>query len=211
MPENVFPLDQSKSMFDQEVPGHNRWHPDIPEIATVRPGTDFRMDCREWTDGQVKNTDDANDIRDIDLSFNHVLSGPVAVEGAEPGDILVVDILDMGPHLPNSTPPTTWPEPAGDTGDLRQGERRRFPDGPIPQRPQGGLGLPRHLRHLPPHPRRQVRRDRTSRPLRLRPFPQPSRRMEPPRAGANRHQPRPGTAARAPPGARKRAPRKPGR
>jgi formamidase len=104
MPENVFPLDQSKSMFEQEVPGHNRWHPDIPAAATVGPGTDFRMDCREWTDGQVKNTDDANDIRDMELSFNHVLSGPVAIDGAEPGDILVVDILDLGPHLPDSAP-----------------------------------------------------------------------------------------------------------
>ncbi|HKH09869.1 MAG TPA: formamidase [Rubrobacter sp.] len=104
MPENVFPIDQGKSMFDQEVPGHNRWHPEIPPAATVRPGTDFRMDCREWTDGQILNTDDANDIRDVDLSKNHVLSGPVAVEGAEPGDILVVDILDLGPHLPGTAP-----------------------------------------------------------------------------------------------------------
>lgn len=104
MAENVFPLDQSKSMFEQEVPGHNRWHPEIPAVATVSPGDDFRMDCREWTDGQVKNTDDANDIRDMELSFNHVLSGPIEIAGAEPGDILVVDILDMGPHLPNSVP-----------------------------------------------------------------------------------------------------------
>lgn len=104
MPENVFPIDQGKSMFDQEVPGHNRWHPEIPPAATVRPGTDFRMDCREWTDGQILNTDDANDIRDVDLSKNHVLSGPVAVRGAEPGDILVVDILDLGPHLPGTAP-----------------------------------------------------------------------------------------------------------
>ena len=27
----------------------------------------------------------------------HVLSGPIAVEGAEPGDLLIVDILDVGP------------------------------------------------------------------------------------------------------------------
>ena len=104
MPQNVFPIDQGKSMFDQEVPGHNRWHPEIPPAATVRPGTDFRMDCREWTDGQILNTDDANDVRDVDLSKNHVLSGPVAVEGAEPGDILVLDILDLGPHLPDTAP-----------------------------------------------------------------------------------------------------------
>ena len=37
---------------------------------------------------------DADDIRDVDLTQVHNLSGPVAVEGAEPGDALVVDILD---------------------------------------------------------------------------------------------------------------------
>jgi formamidase len=75
--ENFFPLDQSKSMFEQVVPGHNRWHPDIPAVASVDSGTDFRMDCREWTDGQIKNTDDASDVRDIDSIRLHVLSGPV--------------------------------------------------------------------------------------------------------------------------------------
>ena len=75
--ENIFPLDQSKSMFEQDVPGYNRWHPDIPSVASVDPGTDFRMDCREWTDVQIKNTDDASDVRDIDATRLHVRSGPV--------------------------------------------------------------------------------------------------------------------------------------
>ncbi len=37
---------------------------------------------------------------DIDLSIVHFLSGPVGVEGAEPGELLVVDFLDIGafPH-----------------------------------------------------------------------------------------------------------------
>ena len=38
MPEVVFSVDQSKSMRDQAVPGHNRWHPDIPPAASVAPG-----------------------------------------------------------------------------------------------------------------------------------------------------------------------------
>jgi formamidase len=96
----VFSVDQSKSMRDQAVPGHNRWHPDVPPVATVRPGTEFRVECREWTDGQLKNSDSANDVRDANLSVAHMLSGPIAVEGAEPGDLLVVDILDLGPCLP---------------------------------------------------------------------------------------------------------------
>ena len=36
----------------------------------------------------------SDDIMNVDLTKIHNLSGPVAVEGAEPGDCLVVDILD---------------------------------------------------------------------------------------------------------------------
>ena len=39
----------------------------------------------------------SDDIKDVDLSKVHNLSGPVAIEGAEPGDCLVVDILDGTP------------------------------------------------------------------------------------------------------------------
>ena len=97
MPEVVFSVDQSKPMAEQAVPGHNRWHPDIPPAASVRPGSEFRVECREWTDAQITNSDSANDVRDVDLNRAHMLSGPIAVEGAEPGDLLVVDILDLGP------------------------------------------------------------------------------------------------------------------
>src|SRR5215217_7449984 len=84
-------------MQDQEVPGHNRWYPDIPAAASTDPGTDFRIECLDWTNLQVRNDDSADDIRDIDLTPCHVLSGPIHVNGAEPGDLLVVDILAMGP------------------------------------------------------------------------------------------------------------------
>ena len=84
MPEVVFSVDQSKPMAEQAVPGHNRWHPDIPPAASVRPGDEFRVECREWTDAQIHNNDSANDVRDVDLNRAHMLSGPVAIEGAEP-------------------------------------------------------------------------------------------------------------------------------
>ena len=96
MPETLFKVDLTKPMRDQEVPGHNRWHPDIPPVASVKPGEVFRIECKDWTDGQIKNDNNPNDIRDVDLSVVHVLSGPIRVEGAQPGDILVVDILDIG-------------------------------------------------------------------------------------------------------------------
>ncbi|SNY39153.1 formamidase [Paractinoplanes atraurantiacus] len=97
MPELVFPLDSTKRFTDQALIGHNRWHPEIPAAVRVRPGDSFRVHCREWFDGAIHNDDSADDIRDAPLSTVHVLSGPIAVEGAEPGDLLVVDILDVGP------------------------------------------------------------------------------------------------------------------
>jgi len=97
MPELVFPLDSTKKFTDQKIVGHNRWHPDIPAAVHVKPGDSFRVHCREWFDGAIHNDDSADDIRDAPLSTVHVLSGPFAVEGAQPGDLLIVDILDVGP------------------------------------------------------------------------------------------------------------------
>lgn len=100
MPKTLFKVDLTKPMSKQELPGHNRWHPDIPAVVSVKPGDIFRIECKDWTDGQIKNNDDATDIKDVKLSVVHVLSGPIHVEGVEPGDILVVDLLDVG-TLPN--------------------------------------------------------------------------------------------------------------
>ncbi|HEX5355383.1 MAG TPA: formamidase [Aquabacterium sp.] len=75
---------------------HNRWHPDIPMACWVNPGDEFILETFDWTGGFIKNNDSADDVRDIDLSTVHYLSGPVGVKGAEPGDLLVVDLLDIG-------------------------------------------------------------------------------------------------------------------
>lgn len=89
-------LDLNKKPWEQDGQIHNRWHPDIPMIAMVKPGDEFRVECMDWTGGQIGNNDSANDIRDVDLLQVHYLSGPIGVEGAEPGDLMVVDILDVG-------------------------------------------------------------------------------------------------------------------
>ena len=97
MPEVVFPLDSSKKFTDQEKVGHNRWHYAIPPAVTVKPGDTFRVHCREWFDGAIHNDDSAEDILNAPLTSVHTLSGPIAVEGAKPGDLLIVDIVDVGP------------------------------------------------------------------------------------------------------------------
>lgn len=101
MPDVLFHVDLTKPMDEQDIPGHNRWHPDIPAAVSINPGSIFRIECKDWTDGQIHNNDDPSDIVHVDLNRVHVLSGPVWVNGAEPGDLLVVDILDIG-ALPDS-------------------------------------------------------------------------------------------------------------
>ena len=101
MIQTLIEVDVNKPAEAQAEVIHNRWHPDIPMARTVKPGDEFRIQCLDWTGGQINNDDSANDIRDVDLTKVHYLSGPIGVEGAEPGDLLVVDILDVG-VLPES-------------------------------------------------------------------------------------------------------------
>ncbi|KAL1590573.1 hypothetical protein WHR41_00627 [Cladosporium halotolerans] len=76
---------------------HNRWHPDIPFAGTIKNNETVKIECVDWTGGQIKNNDSADDIRDVDLTKVHYLSGPFEIETAEPGDVLVVDIQDVQP------------------------------------------------------------------------------------------------------------------
>ena len=98
--ETLISVDVSAPPTEQDIL-HNRWHPDIPIVSWVKPGDQFRVECVDWTGGQIKDDDSATDIKVVDLSQVHYLSGPIGVEGAEPGDLLQVDILDVG-VLPSS-------------------------------------------------------------------------------------------------------------
>ncbi|OAQ75222.1 formamidase [Purpureocillium lilacinum] len=81
---------------------HNRWHPDIPSIASVKPGETVKIECLDWTGGQIGNNDSADDVKNVDLTRIHYLTGPFDIEGSEPGDLLVVNITDVQPfeHSP---------------------------------------------------------------------------------------------------------------
>jgi formamidase len=94
-------VDLNRSATEQAIPLHNRWHPDIPSAVSVRQGDTFRIECVDWTGGQIGNNDTADDVKNVDLTRVHYLTGPIEIKGARPGDILVVDVLDVGP-LPSS-------------------------------------------------------------------------------------------------------------
>src|ERR1700748_2396723 len=84
MPKTAFKVDLSRPPEAAEIKTHNRWHPDIPMVDMMKPGEEFRVECFDWTGGQIENDDSANDVRDVDLTKVHYLSGSFGVEGAEP-------------------------------------------------------------------------------------------------------------------------------
>src|SRR2546426_11153442 len=80
---------------------HNRFHPAIRPVITVKPGDTVIMETRDAFDGQITRTSTAADViptflgGPLSLNLVHPLTGPVAIQGAEPGDLLVVHIVDI--------------------------------------------------------------------------------------------------------------------
>jgi formamidase len=90
-------IDRSKTLADEPGLGHNRWHPDIPPVLTVEPGDEVLMETRDGGDLQITRDSSLDDVSGLDLNAIHPLTGPVYVNDAEPGDLLVVDILEVTP------------------------------------------------------------------------------------------------------------------
>jgi hypothetical protein len=77
---------------------HNRWNRDLEPVVTVRPGEEVQLLCRDALDiGDQARTLTADGSMTLDLGRIHPLTGPVWIEGAQPGDILEVEILDVAP------------------------------------------------------------------------------------------------------------------
>jgi formamidase len=69
----------------------------VPAAGTIKNGETVKIECVDWTGGQIKNNDSADDVRDVDLTKIHYLTGPFEIETAEPGDVLIVEIQDVQP------------------------------------------------------------------------------------------------------------------
>lgn len=71
--------------------------PAVPFADKIQDGETVKIECLDWTGGQIGNNDSADDIRNVDLTRVHYLTGPFEIEGAQPGDLLLVEIMDVQP------------------------------------------------------------------------------------------------------------------
>ncbi len=76
---------------------HLAWDPAIPPIASVASGSVVTFDCLDASGGQITAGSTVDDLAQLDFSRVDQVNGPIAVEGAEAGDTLQIDLLDFRP------------------------------------------------------------------------------------------------------------------
>jgi acetamidase/formamidase len=76
-------------------PTHSRWNKDLEPRLLIEPGDTVHFECLDSSGGQVHRNSSLADFLAIDRGRIHALTGPIYVAGAESGDLLQVDILEV--------------------------------------------------------------------------------------------------------------------
>lgn len=92
-------IDRAKQLWEQPDKGHNRWHPDVPPILEADEGEEVVLETFDGLGGRVNQVTTVGDLLErADPNALHAMTGPVYVKGAEPGDLLEVEYLDVIPE-----------------------------------------------------------------------------------------------------------------
>lgn len=74
---------------------HYKWSRSHKPALKIEPGDTVKFDINEVSSWQIKKDSTAEVLKTFDNSKLYPLSGPVFVDGAEPGDTLTVEVLDV--------------------------------------------------------------------------------------------------------------------
>ncbi|NNF14850.1 MAG: acetamidase/formamidase family protein [Gemmatimonadetes bacterium] len=87
MPEAQFSLPADNT--------HARWSRTIEPVLTVPSGSVVEVFTQEATGGQLTLESTVEDVANLDFDLIHALTGPIRVEGAQPGDVLAVTLHEI--------------------------------------------------------------------------------------------------------------------
>jgi acetamidase/formamidase len=76
-------------------PTHSRWNRALQPRLRIAPGDTVHLECVDSSGAQVNPTMTVDEFLTIDRRRIHALTGPLFVEGAEPGDVLQVEVLEV--------------------------------------------------------------------------------------------------------------------
>ena len=77
---------------------HTVWDHSITPIHEVEPGATVELEVRDASGGQLDRDSTAADVAALDFARVNPVTGPVFVRGAQPGDTLAVEILELRPR-----------------------------------------------------------------------------------------------------------------
>jgi acetamidase/formamidase len=143
---------------------HHMWDRDLAPVVTIASGDVVEAELLMAGARQVEEDSKATEVPwDFDTMYN--LAGPIAVEGAQAGDTLEIELLGLDPGAWGWTAiipelgllPEDFPEPYLKIWDLREGSSTPLCDGVrVPFRPfLGTIGVapdaPGQIAPFPPH------------------------------------------------------------
>ena len=115
---------------------HRDWNNSLPPRLTIDPGDTVLFHTRDAADGYYSTKSTHADVIARGPFRGHPLTGPVAVRGAGPGDVLSVEILDVKPAAPfgwtairpgrGLMPEAEFPKPFLNIWDLTEGTHARM-------------------------------------------------------------------------------------
>lgn len=76
---------------------HFGWDHSIAPVQTVAPGETVRFECLDSSGGQLTRDSVTSDIAKLSLDKANPVTGPIRIDGAEPGDILKIGIEAFHP------------------------------------------------------------------------------------------------------------------
>jgi acetamidase/formamidase len=74
-------------------PTHSVWDRSLTPRLRIEPGDEVQIECVDSSGSQVRQGMTAQEFLGIDRTRIHALTGPIWIEGAEPGDVLQIDVL----------------------------------------------------------------------------------------------------------------------
>jgi acetamidase/formamidase len=123
------------------------WNRDHAPLLVVPSGAELVVEADECTNGQVGPDATAETIRNLDFAQMDPITGPIYVEGARPGDVLQVDIVDLQPgafgfcaNYPGSgLLPDEFPDPYVFIWDLTRPRAHYVKGASVPIEPMCGI------------------------------------------------------------------------
>ena len=76
-------------------PTHSFWNRALEPRLRIAAGSVVHLECVDSSGAQVHAGMTLPQFLEIDRGRIHALTGPIYVEGAEPGDVLQIDILEV--------------------------------------------------------------------------------------------------------------------